>query len=232
MLAPEIYSGMGVAQTMAKMVGGGAVVGNVLVVMLVLAVLLSIMTTMSGSARTLYQASADGWLPRYLSRVNEHGAPTAAMWTNLGFNVILLLMSDYVFVLAASNVGYIIFNFLNLQSGWIHRLDRPDCERPFRAPTVVLGIGAVLGFVNLALMGMGANVYGAGTLSAGVLFAALIVPVFVYRHYVQDRGRFPASTSDSLLFKDEVRRRAGVLPYLTLALGVLVVYVANRLAVY
>jgi amino acid transporter len=232
MLAPEIYSGMGVAQTMAKMVGGGAVVGNVLVVMLVLAVLLSIMTTMSGSARTLYQASADGWLPRYLSRVNDHGAPTAAMWTNLGFNLILLLMSDYVFVLAASNVGYIIFNFLNLQSGWIHRLDRPDWERPFRAPTVVLGIGAVLGFVNLALMGMGANVYGAGTLSAGVLFASLIVPVFVYRHYVQDRGRFPASTSDSLFFKDEVRRRAGVLPYLTLALGVLVVYVANRLAVY
>ncbi|MFO1436134.1 MAG: hypothetical protein U1F34_07230 [Gammaproteobacteria bacterium] len=33
-----------------------------------------------------------------------------------------LLMSDYLFVLAASNVGYIIFNFLNLNAGWIHRL--------------------------------------------------------------------------------------------------------------
>ena len=34
-------------------------------------------------------------------------------------------MSDYLFILAASNVGCIIFNFLNLNAGWIHRMDRP-----------------------------------------------------------------------------------------------------------
>jgi amino acid transporter len=234
MLAPDIYSGMGVASAMAKMVGGGAVLGNVLVVMLVLAVLLSIMTTMSGSARTLYQASVDGWLPKYLSRVNEHGAPTAAMWTNLGFNVILLMLSDYVFVLAASNVGYIIFNFLNLQSGWIHRLDRPDWDRPYRAPTVVLAIGAVLGFVNLALMGMGANVYGAGTLTAGLLFALLIVPVFVYRHYLQDGGVFPNAGDENMLAArgSAAVKRAGIKPYLALVAGVAVVLIAHRLAVY
>ena len=28
------------------------------------------------------------------------------MWTDLSFNLLLLLMSDYVFVLAASNVSY------------------------------------------------------------------------------------------------------------------------------
>jgi amino acid transporter len=38
-------------------------VGNVIVVMLILAVLLSIMTSMAGSSRTLYQASVDGWFP-------------------------------------------------------------------------------------------------------------------------------------------------------------------------
>lgn len=232
MLAPDIYSGMGVARAMAEMVGGGAVLGNVIVVMLVLAVLLSIMTTMSGSARTLYQASVDGWLPKYLSRVNEHGAPTTAMWTNLGFNVILLLLSDYVFVLAASNVGYIIFNFLNLQSGWIHRMDRPDWARPFRAPNLVIGIGAVLGFVNLALMGLGANIYGAGTLTTGLLFAGLIIPVFMYRHYWQDKGRFPSSAGDNLLLDSASTKRAGLLPYAALALGVVVVYTAHSLAVY
>ena len=30
---------------------------------------------MAGSSRTLYQASRDGWLPRYLTHVNPHGAP-------------------------------------------------------------------------------------------------------------------------------------------------------------
>jgi amino acid transporter len=235
MLAPEVYSGMGVAKVMSRMVGGGEIVANVLVVMLVLAVLLSIMTSMAGSSRTLYQASVDGWLPRYLAHVNEHGAPTRAMWTDLGFNLILLLMSDYVFVLACSNVGYIMFNFLNLNAGWIHRLDRPNWERPFRAPNLVLGIGVVLGFVNLALMGLGADIYGAGTLTAGLVFASLIIPVFLYRHYVQDKGRFPDAMTDDMQLNDRLPgggKRAGVLPYLTLAAGVVVVYIAHSLAVY
>ncbi|MFP3802343.1 amino acid permease, partial [Paraburkholderia sp. SIMBA_027] len=90
---------------------------------------LAIMTSMAGSSRTLYQASVDGWLPKYLSHVNHNGAPTRAMWTDLVFNLVLLLMSDYVVVLAMSNVGYIIFNFLNLNAAWIHRLDRPSWER-------------------------------------------------------------------------------------------------------
>ena len=235
MLAPEVYSGMGVANVMSHMVGGGEVVANVLVVMLVLAVLLSIMTSMAGSSRTLYQASVDGWLPRYLSHVNEHGAPTRAMWTDLGFNLILLLMSDYVFVLACSNVGYIMFNFLNLNSGWIHRIDRPDWERPFKAPKIVLGLGVILGFVNLSLMGLGADIYGAGTLTAGLVFASLIIPVFLYRHYVQDKGQFPDAMLEDMHLGDALPKggkRAGILPYVTLAAGVVVVIVAHNLAVY
>src|SRR6266446_594304 len=83
MLSPSIYSGMGVGDVMARMVGGGAPVERIIVVMLILAVVLSIMTAMAGSSRTLYQASVDGWLPRYLAHVNSHGAPTRAMWTDL-----------------------------------------------------------------------------------------------------------------------------------------------------
>jgi amino acid transporter len=220
MLAPEIYSGMGVAQVMARMIGGGAIVGNVIIVMMILALVLSIMTAMAGSSRTLYQASVDGWLPRYLSYVNPHGAPTRAMWTDLVFNLLLLLMSDYVFVLAVSNVGYIVFNFLNLQAGWIHRLDRPHWDRPFRTPAWLLAAGFVLSFVNVALMALGANVWGAGTLLAGLAFAALIIPVFLFRHYVQDRGRFPQQLAEDMYLDDgRATRRAGVLPYLVLAAG-------------
>lgn len=232
MLAPDIYSGMGVAGALSGMLGGGAVVANVLVIMLVLALLLSIMTSMAGSSRTLYQASADGWLPKYLSHVNEHGAPTRAMWTDLCFNLVLLLMSDYVFILAASNVGYIIFNFLNLNSGWIHRMDRSDWERPYKAPTLLLALGGFLGFVNLALMGAGANVWGAGTLKTGLIFASFIIPVFLYRHYVQDKGVFPAAMLEDMHLvgnEDGVTNKAGMLPYLALAAGVFVVYYSNYL---
>ena len=232
MLAPDIYSGMGVAAALSDMLGGGTIVAAVLVVMLILALLLSIMTSMAGSSRTLYQASVDGWLPKYLSHVNAHGAPTRAMWTDLCFNLILLMMSDYVFILAASNVGYIIFNFLNLNSGWIHRLDRPTWERPYKAPTILLILGGLLSFVNLALLGMGADIWGAGTLKTGLFMATLIVPVFIFRHFIQDKGQFPkAMLEDMHIGIDEagVSSRAGVLPYLALILGVAVVYYTHSL---
>lgn len=232
LLSPAIYSGMGVGQVMADSIGGGKLVANIVLIMLVLATLLAIMTSMSGSSRTLYQASVDGWLPKYLGRTNEHGAPTAAMWTDLGFNLLLLLMSDYVFVLAASNVSYIIFNFLNLNAGWIHRMDRPDWARPYKAPTLLLAAGGVLSFVNLACMGLGADIWGAGTLLTGLLLALLILPVFCFRHYLQDKGRFPeAMLNDLYIEADSGQKRAGWLPYATLIAGVLVVYGCHQLAV-
>ena len=235
MLAPDIYSGMGVAEVMARMVHWpGRIGGAFAIVMLVLALVLSLMTSMAGSSRTLYQASVDGWLPKYLAKLNSHGAPTNAMWTNLGFNLLLLLMSDYVFVLAAANVGYLIFSFLNLNAGWIHRMDRPQQARPWRAPSWIIAAGAVLGFVNLAFMGMGADVTGVGTLRSGLIFAALIIPVFVYRHYLQDKGQFPPSMVEDLEIGpgQQLVRRAGIWPYVTLVLAVLVLLVTHALARY
>jgi amino acid transporter len=234
MLAPDIYSGMGVASVMGHMVHAGRIVGAVVVVMLVLALVLSLITSMAGSSRTLYQAAVDGWLPKYLSKVNEHHAPSNAMLTDLCFNLVLLLMSDSVFVIGAANVGYMIFNFLNLNAGWIHRLDRPLQERPWRAPTWVLAVGACLSFVNLAFMGFGADVYGVGTLSFGLAFCSLIIPVFIYRHYVMDKGIFPANMAEDLghTTGESAIKRAGIWPFVVLALGIAVVAVTHHLAVY
>jgi len=233
LLDPTIYDGSGVALALAKIVKGGVVVTNVIIVMLILALLLVVMTSMMGSSRTLYQASVDGWLPRYLSRVNRHGAPTAAMWTDLGFNLLLLLASDYFAVLMISNVCYLLFNFLNLQAGWIHRLDRPDWPRPFRCPTWLLALGSVLGYINMVFMGAGADVWGAGTLRNGLCAAALIVPVFMFRHYVQDRGIFPGASDEGAPVRREERvaLRAGLLPYLALLAGAAAVGFAHYFAI-
>ena len=174
-MAPGIVDGSGVAQAMASMVGGGVFITNLLVVMLLLALMLAITTAMAGSSRTLYQGSVDGWLPRYLNHVNKNGAPTHGMWTDLTFNLILLLMSDYLFVLAVSNVCYLVFNFLNLNAGWIHRIDNAHVKRPWKAPDWLLAAGVVLSFVNAFLLGAGADVWGAGTLTAGIIAIALII---------------------------------------------------------
>ncbi|MDW4551405.1 APC family permease [Defluviimonas sp. D31] len=232
-LQPGIVDGTAVAGAMAHMVGGGSAVAAIMVVMLCLALVLSIMTSMAGSSRTLYQGSVDGWLPRYLSHVNEHGAPTKAMWTDLGFNLILLMMSDYLFILAASNVCYLVFNFLNLHSGWIHRIDSGHVERPWKAPNILLWLGGILAFFNALLIGAGANVWGEGTLRTAIFAILLIVPVFAWRHWVIDKGKFPHEMLEDLTVggvdPDHGKRRAGFLPYLTIAAGIAVVVIANQI---
>lgn len=228
MLEPGIYDGSGVAAAVAGMVGGGPVVGSVLVAMMIFGLLLTIMTAMAGTCRTQYQASVDGWFPRYLSRVNRHGAPTRAMVTDLVVNMILLAFSDYLFVLAVSCCSYLTFNFLNLNAGWLHRIDNAHIRRPWRAPTPLLALGTVFAFVNAAFLGGGAEVWGPNTLLIGLAAMALIVPIFAYRHYLQDRGRFPPGMLHDLGIPDGSlgERRAGILPYLALAGGVAIAVVA------
>ena len=231
MLDAGVVAGTGVAAAMAHMVGGGSVIEYILILLMILALLLSIMTAMAGSSRTLYQGSVDGWLPRYLSYVNSHGAPTRAMWTDLVANLIVLTFaaSDsyaFYFVLAVSNCGYIIFNFLNLSAGWIHRIDSGHIHRPYRAPTVILALGGIFAFVNAMFMGAGAEVWNPVALWSGLAFAAVIIPVFWFRHYVQDGGKFPTAMLEDLGIKDGNdlgQRKAGALPYLTLLGGIVVV---------
>ena len=234
MLATGIVDGTGIAEALGNMVGGGKVITQIFVILMILALFMAIMTAMAGSSRTLYQGSKDGWLPKYLGRATDNGAPSNAMWTDFAFNLILLALasdvSGYFYVLAISNVGYILFNFLNLNAGWIHRIDSGHIARPWKAPTLLIGINTVLAFVNALFLGAGAKVWGyENALWSGLVFAALIIPVFCYRHYVQDGGKFPPGALDDLGLKDGDlgERKAGMLPYLALLAGAVVVLWAN-----
>jgi amino acid transporter len=247
MTEASVVGGTGVASVMASMVGGaGAGIHSLMVALMIASLILIIITAMAGSSRTLYQGSVDGWLPKYLSHVNHNGAPTAAMWTDLTFNLILLLfaadVTAYYFILAVSNCGYIIFNFLNLNAGWIHRMDAGHVKRPYKAPTIILAAGTLFAFVNAIFMGAGAKTWHIvsdrepswydNPLWIGMLFAALIFPVFWFRHYIQDRGKFPKRMLEDLGVRDEGglgEKRAGMLPYVVLIAGVVVVVVANFL---
>ena len=85
----------------------------------------------------------------------------------------------------------------------------------------MIGIGAFLAFFNALLLGWGVSVWGSGAMATGLVAVALIVPVFCYRHFVQDKGVFPASMydsgNDSGLRSGPPTKRAGMLPYLALA---------------
>lgn len=238
MTASGIVDGSGVAAAMGAMVAGGSTaIVKLFEILMIAALILIIITAMAGSSRTLYQGSVDGWLPRYLSGVNHNGAPVNAMWTDLCFNLILLSFATdataYYFILAVSNCGYIIFNFLNLNAGWIHRVDSGHIARPYKAPTIILALGGIFAFVNAMFMGAGAKVWNLehNPLWWGLFAAALIIPVFWFRHYVQDKGQFPARMMEDLGLKagDLGQKKAGILPYLVLIGGLAIVLLANWL---
>ena len=78
-------------------------------------------------------------------------------------------------------------------------------------------------------LGAGAKVWNPVALWAGLIAAGLIIPVFIFRHYVQDGGKFPPNMlADLNLTHEELKiRKAGILPYLTLIAGIAVVLAAN-----
>jgi amino acid transporter len=225
MLDPGIASGAGVGSALANMLNVGSFLTKVFVILLFFTLVLAIMTAMSGSSRTLFQGGEDGWFPKYLSHLNEHKVPTYAMWTDLVLNLVLLMMSDYVFVLAVSNCNYMIFNFLNLNAGWIHRIDNPRVPRPFKAPRPLFILGICFAYVNAFLLGAGANAWGQGTLITGWISALIAIPVFYYRHRIKDRGRFPEHMFIDLVPAGDHElgpKCAGLLPYAAIAGGLVV----------
>lgn len=224
MMRPGIVTGEEVGVGLASMVQAGEFATKLIVVFLTFTLFLGIMTALAGSSRTLYQGGRDGWMPKYLGHLNKHGVPTYAMWTDLAFNAFLLLLSDYLFVLAVSSVNYVLFHYLNLNAGWIHRIDNPDVKRPYRTPKALFVIGACLAFFNAFLIGAGADVWGPGILWLGLGAAFVSAPLFWWRHYIVDKGQFPHDMLSDLIPEGQESlgpTRAGMLPYLALAGGAL-----------
>jgi amino acid transporter len=186
---------------MVKMaeIGFGNGLGKWITVLLIMALILAIVTAMAGTSRTLYQSSIEGWLPKYLSKLNSHGAPTNAMWTDLIINLVLLSLGNPIFVLAAANVTFMFGVVMNLNAAWMHRLERSNHYRPYRAPDWLIYVGApILSLFNLMFILFGANVFAPNALWYGLGAMALVVPIFWYRHYYIDRGVWPTAAQEDL----------------------------------
>ena len=115
-------------------------------------------------------------------------------------------------------------------SEWDHEgLLRNSHSRCGISKCVILALGTLFAFVNAMFMGAGAKVWNPMALWAGLFASSLIIPVFLFRHYVQDKGQFPAQmlADLNLTANDVSTRKAGILPYLTLVAGLAVVLISN-----
>lgn len=235
-LAPGVSSGLGVGDVLANMVGGGLFVKYLVVAALIMTLMLGVQTTMAGSSRALFQASRDGWLPRFMGQVNKNRVPTYAMTTDLIFNFLLLSVSNYIYLLVISNVCYLTFHYFAVNSAWIHRIDRPNVNRPYKMPKVLFVSGILMGFIDAFLIGMGTDVFGNGALWVGMVVVISVIPFFIYRHYIVDKGAFPKEYADDIPVDHDqgagFAKRAGVWPYVVLSSAIIIMIIGYKMGVY
>jgi amino acid transporter len=103
-------------------------------IMLVVALALSVLNAIMGSARAVYQMAIDGQFPRIFSTVNKHGVPGFSMGFNVACSILLVFTGGAVEIYTLSNVGYTA-SFLPVLVGYyLLRKNRPDMRRPVRLP--------------------------------------------------------------------------------------------------
>src|SRR5581483_11376690 len=83
----------------SKVFGAGAgsnILNWLIAIRLILALILSALNAITGTARSLHQMSTDGQFPRFFQRVNHHGVPNRAMWFNVACSIAVVFMGGAV----------------------------------------------------------------------------------------------------------------------------------------
>ena len=169
----------------------------VILLMLVVALVLSALNAITGTARALHQMSVDGQFPRFFSHTNVHGVPDRSMMFNVVCMIGVVFMGGAVEIYTFSNVGYLI-SFLPVLVGYyLLRKHRPNVRRPFKLPEfmkyVALGLAVFYGIIYF----YGGPVYAACTCSLagkntliyyfiGIATLILYLPLHWYRKHVED----------------------------------------------
>ena len=165
--------------------GAGA---DVVIALLIIAFVLIINTAILGSARTLYQASADGYTVRGLQKLSKRNVPVRAMGFDVVFNLFLMLLGNPVAILAASTVGYMVTNVLDLISGRMLRTNTEGIEAPYRAPNAIMALAIPFAAVNFVLLFLGGPSWGWDAVGLGWAIVLVSIPVYLYRQWSDSRG--------------------------------------------
>jgi amino acid transporter len=184
---------------------GGKLLNWLIAIMLILALILSALNAITGTARSLHQMSTDGQFPRFFQHVNRHGVPDRSMIFNVGCSIIVVFFGGAVEIYTFSNVGYLA-SFLPVLVGYyLLRKHRPNLRRPFRLPEFMKYVALAIAALYAVIYFWGGPVYascscsqaGRSTLpyyfiGIGVLLAYL--PLYYFRKRVEDKRAQPATS--------------------------------------
>ena len=166
--------------------------------MLILALILSALNAITGTARSLHQMSTDGHFPKFFSKTNSHGVPGHSMAFNVVCAIIVVFMGGAVQIYTFSNVGY-LFSFLPVLVGYfLLRQYRPNVRRPFRLPEWMKYAALALALVYAVIYFWGGPMYASCTCSQagkstlpyyfiGIATLLTYLPLYWWRKKIEDK---------------------------------------------
>jgi amino acid transporter len=167
-------------------------------IMLILALILSALNAITGTARSLHQMSTDGQFPRFFQKVNKHGVPNRSMWFNVACSIVVVFMGGAVEIYTFSNVGYLA-SFLPVLVGYfLLRKHRPNVRRPFKLPEWMKYVALVIAGFYAIIYFYGGPMYASCTCNAagkktlvyyfiGIATLLSYLAFYWYRKYVEDK---------------------------------------------
>jgi signal transduction histidine kinase/HPt (histidine-containing phosphotransfer) domain-containing protein len=142
---------------------------------------------LAGAARVLSQLSEDGLLPHFLAnRLTLTDVPWAASTFTATIAIIMLLVGDPIWLVAAANFTYLIGISLPSVAVWLLRRDAPAAYRPWRAPrgTILLGMLAATSWGITTIFGF--EQFGLPVVVLGVLMGYSGAAFYAWRR-LEDR---------------------------------------------
>jgi amino acid transporter len=193
--------------TFASKVFGAGAGSNLLdwlvAIMLILALILSALNAITGTARSLHQMSTDGQFPRFFQKVNHAGVPDRAMIFNVVCSILVVFAGGAVQIYTMSNVGYLASFIPVLVGYYLLRKHRPNVRRPFKLPEWMKYVAIAIALLYAVIYFYGGPIYAncacnaAGTTTLPFYFIGwgvllLYLPLYWYRKRVEDKRGSPA----------------------------------------
>src|ERR1700729_4458677 len=179
----------------SKVFGAGAgsnILDWLIAIMLILALILSALNAITGTARSLHQMATDGQFPRFFHHTNEHGVPDRAMIFNIVCAICVVFMGGAVEIYTFSNVGYLASFIPVLVGYYLLRKHRPNVRRPFKLPEWMKYIALAMAGLFSIIYFWGGPVYASCTCNAagrttlpyyfiGLAVLAAYYPLYLWR---------------------------------------------------
>ncbi len=196
----------------SKVFGAGAgsnILNWLIAVMLILALILSALNAITGTARSLHQMATDGQFPKWFLHVNHHGVPDRAMLFNVACSIAVVFLGGAVEIYTFSNVGYLA-SFIPVLIGYfLLRKYRPNVRRPFKLPEWMKWIALLIAGIYTVIYFYGGPVYASCACNAagrktlpyyfiGIGVVLLYFPLWAYRKYVEDKREPPGTPTTAI----------------------------------